>query len=119
MPGSSAAAREVEAHTNSDAHTPAYALSKAAVNALTRVLAPSLPRPERAGAGVWLSAVCPGDVRTRMCTSAEAVSPGEAARDVVWLALQPVCTQPNCDDADEPSLLATGRFWRDRRQITF
>lgn len=65
--------------------TPSYAISKAALNALTRLAAKALPPPEISG--VWLSAVCPGDVNTAMCTAPElAVSPAAAAVDVVWLA---------------------------------
>ena len=53
-------------------------MSKAALNALTRVQAAAAP-------GVWVGAVCPGDVLTRMATEEEratAVPPAEAARGV-------------------------------------
>lgn len=56
--------------------SPAYAVSKAALNALTRVQATAAP-------GVWVGAVCPGDVLTRMATEEEratAVPPAEARR---------------------------------------
>eukprot|EP00741_Cyanophora_paradoxa_P016828 tig00020943_g16252.t1 len=71
--------------------TPAYKLSKAALNAWTRVLAMAL----RAGAGaggrgphsIVVNAVCPGDVRTRMGPPHADVEPEEAAAGVVWAAL--------------------------------
>eukprot|EP00903_Cladosiphon_okamuranus_P010164 g9624.t1 len=82
--------------------TPAYSLSKAAVNAAVRTWAPRLARPAPAQpvgratggvvAGVRLVAVCPGDVLTRMTSAEElargdVVSPEEAAAAVVKIAL--------------------------------
>ncbi|MFE3140611.1 SDR family NAD(P)-dependent oxidoreductase [Streptomyces scopuliridis] len=60
--------------------TPAYAVSKTALNALTVLLA-----TETAGSGVLVNAVNPGLVRTRMRPDAERL-PEEAAADVVWAA---------------------------------
>ena len=92
--------------------TPAYALSKAALNALTRIAAAKLPAPE--SRGVRVSAVCPGDVLTRMCTEEYArnvaLLPSVAAEDVLWLAIAGL--QPN-------GIPASGRFWRARQQISF
>lgn len=98
--------------------TPAYSLSKAALNALTRIAAAELPRPELCG--VLISAVCPGDVSTRMCAAEhgeegneaphEILSPQHAARDVVWLA----AAGANPNDA---AALPSGRFWRAREEI--
>ena len=91
--------------------TPAYSISKAALNALTRIAAP----PETSG--VRISAVCPGDVLTRMCTDedtrASALLPDVAARDVVWLAASGLATD------DGRVSVSTGRFWRNRRTISF
>lgn len=90
--------------------TPAYGLSKAALNALTRVQAAAaggLPR------GVWVGAVCPGDVLTRMATAEErqcAVTPEEAARHVLELV----------EEARRPgSNMESGRFWRYAEEIPF
>ena len=65
--------------------TPAYSLSKAAMNAMTRVTGTSGACHEFANTRVI--AVCPGDVDTAMCTDlANAISPLGAADDVVWAA---------------------------------
>ena len=61
---------------------PAYALSKAALNAGSRILAAE-------EAGVWVGTVCPGDVRTRMC-----VDPEARARDHARTALAFPATAP-------------------------
>lgn len=92
--------------------TPAYALSKAGLNALTRIAAARLPAPEVCG--VRVSAVCPGDVLTAMCVEEEArrnaLTPEAAARDVAWLAVAGL---------DAARKLPSGRFWRARTQIGF
>ena len=91
--------------------TPAYAVSKAALNALTRITAARLA-PD---CGVRVSAVCPGDVLTRMLSDHEpearrrGIPPAAAARDVVRLAV-------NGLGADALPL-ESGRFWRHGRQI--
>ena len=86
--------------------SPAYAVSKAALNALTRVQAAAAP-------GVWVGAVCPGDVLTRMTTAEEravAVLPAEAACGVLRLVRE----------ARRPGgALPSGRFWRDGVEIPF
>jgi NAD(P)-dependent dehydrogenase (short-subunit alcohol dehydrogenase family) len=76
----------------------AYAVSKAALNALTRKLAAEVR------VDVKVNAVCPGWVRTDMGGSAAPRSPEEGADTIVWLATLP---------ADGP----TGGFFRDRRPI--
>lgn len=75
--------------------TPAYSVSKAALNALTVLLA-----QETAGTGVLVNAVNPGLVRTRMRPDAER-RPEEAAADVVAAATLP-------DDAQSGVFLRSG-----------
>lgn len=79
--------------------TPAYRTSKAALNALTRMVSAACR-----GRGVLVNALCPGWVRTRM-GGANAARPVEQGADtVVWLASLP---------ANGP----TGGFFRDRAPI--
>jgi NAD(P)-dependent dehydrogenase (short-subunit alcohol dehydrogenase family) len=79
------------------ARTPAYATSKAALNALTRVLAAELR-----GSGVLVNAVCPGWTATDMGGGGRPVADG--ARGVVWAATLP-------DDGP------TGGFFRDGQPL--
>jgi len=76
----------------------AYRVSKLALNALTRILARSLPRGQR------VNAVCPGWVRTRMGGSGASRSLERGASGIVWAATL---------GADGP----TGGFFRDGRPI--
>lgn len=79
--------------------SPAYRLSKTALNAVTRILAAEL-----SGRGVAVNSVCPGWVRTDM-GGASATRPVEkGAETIVWLALQ---------GPGGPS----GGFFRDRQPI--
>lgn len=65
-----------------EANAAAYRISKAALNALTRIVAADL-----ASAGdIKVNAVCPGWVRTRMGGPDAEISPEEAASHVVWAA---------------------------------
>ena len=80
-------------------YAPAYSMSKAALNAFTRLLA-----AETAGAGVLVNSVDPGWVRTRMGGSNAPRSVEQGADTVVWLATLP---------AKGP----TGGFFRDRKEI--
>jgi NAD(P)-dependent dehydrogenase (short-subunit alcohol dehydrogenase family) len=79
------------------AGTPAYATSKAALNALTRVLAGEL-----SGTGVLVNAVCPGWTATDMGGGGRPVPEGAAS--VVWAVTLP-------DDGP------TGGFFRDGRPL--
>jgi NAD(P)-dependent dehydrogenase (short-subunit alcohol dehydrogenase family) len=78
---------------------PAYRVSKAALNALTRVLA-----AEVRGTGVLVNAACPGWVETEMGGATAPRSVEEGADTPVWLA--------TLDDFGP-----TGGFFRDRLPI--
>lgn len=76
-----------------------YRLSKAALNAATRVYANEL-----AGKGIQVYALCPGWVRTRMGGDSAARSPEEGADTAIWLA------------TGEPAP-ESGLFYRNRKPI--
>ena len=82
-------------------YAPAYSMSKAALNAFTRILAETYR-----GTGILVNAVDPGWVRTDMGGASAPRSPEEGADTIVWLATLP---------ADGP----TGSFFRDRRPIAW
>ena len=65
--------------TTMDASMPAYNVSKAALNAITRVLAADLP-------GLLVNSVCPGWVRTDMGGAGASRSVEEGAASVLWAA---------------------------------
>ena len=79
--------------------TPGYSASKAALNALTRLLAAEL-----AGSGILVNSVCPGWVATDTRGGGRPVSEGAAG--VVWAATLP-------DDGP------TGGFFRDGRALAW
>ena len=79
--------------------TPGYSASKAALNALTRLLAAELK-----GSGVLVNSVCPGWVATDMGGGGRPVSEGAAG--IVWAATLP-------DDGP------TGGFFRDGRALAW
>jgi NAD(P)-dependent dehydrogenase (short-subunit alcohol dehydrogenase family) len=64
--------------------TPAYAVSKVALNALTRMLAEELR-----GEGVLVNSVCPGWVATEMGGPDAPRAVEEGAASVVWAATLP------------------------------
>jgi NAD(P)-dependent dehydrogenase (short-subunit alcohol dehydrogenase family) len=78
---------------------PAYRVSKAGLNALTRIFANELQ-----GTGVKVNAVCPGWVRTDMGGANATRSVEESVATTIWLATLP---------DDGPS----GGLFRDRRPI--
>jgi NAD(P)-dependent dehydrogenase (short-subunit alcohol dehydrogenase family) len=79
----------------------AYSLSKTALNAVTRQLAAAM-----IGDRVLVNSVCPGWCRTEMGGTNAPRSPEEGASGIVWLA-----TEAPTD--------ATGKFWRDGREIAW
>lgn len=78
---------------------PAYRVSKAALNAVTRILA-----HETMGTNIRVNSMCPGWVRTDLGGSEAERSVAEGADTAVWLA-----TLPGGDP--------TGGFFRDREKI--
>lgn len=87
--------------TDTSGYAPAYSISKAAVNMLTRKLAVTTP-----GHDIKINAMCPGWVRTDMGGAGAPRSPEDAVDTLVWLATLP---------PDGP----TNGFFRDRRPIAW
>jgi NAD(P)-dependent dehydrogenase (short-subunit alcohol dehydrogenase family) len=87
--------------TETSSYAPAYSISKAALNMLTRKTAIAAGRGD-----IKVNAMCPGWVRTDMGGPAAPRSVAEAADTLVWLATLP---------ADGP----TNGFFRDRRPISW
>jgi NAD(P)-dependent dehydrogenase (short-subunit alcohol dehydrogenase family) len=83
------------------AGTPAYRISKTALNALTRIVA-----AEFHGSNILVNSMCPGWVRTAMGGDGAPRTPEQGADTALWLATLP-------DDGP------TGGFFRDRKQIAW
>ncbi len=81
--------------------SPAYRVSKTALNALTRILASELR-----GSGILVNSVSPGWVRTDMGGSVASRSVEEGADTPIWAATLP-------DNGP------TGGFFRDRRPVSW
>ncbi len=81
------------------AGTPAYRVSKTALNALTRTLAAEL-----AGSGILVNSMCPGWVKTDMGGASAPLTVEQGADTAVWLATLP--------DGGP-----TGGFFRERKPI--
>jgi NAD(P)-dependent dehydrogenase (short-subunit alcohol dehydrogenase family) len=81
-----------------DGWSPAYCISKTALNGVTSQLAPPHCR------SFAVNSVCPGWVRTDMGGQGATRSVEEGADTIVWLA------------TDAPQEL-TGKFFRDRKEI--
>jgi NAD(P)-dependent dehydrogenase (short-subunit alcohol dehydrogenase family) len=82
-----------------DGWSPAYCISKTALNGVTAQLATALPK-------FAVNSVCPGWVRTDMGGQGATRSVEEGADTIVWLAV------------DAPQKL-TGKFLRDRKEISW
>lgn len=96
---------DVESGTHEQRGWPssAYGVSKAALNALTRVLARELANDPRE---ICVNAACPGWVATRMGGESAPKTPAEGADTPVWLAL-------------EASSELKGLFFRNRTSVPF
>jgi NAD(P)-dependent dehydrogenase (short-subunit alcohol dehydrogenase family) len=81
--------------------TPAYSVSKVALNALTKVLAGELK-----GSGILVNSVCPGWVRTEMGGANAPRSVEQGAASILWAALLP-------DDGP------TAGFYRDGKPLAW
>jgi NAD(P)-dependent dehydrogenase (short-subunit alcohol dehydrogenase family) len=79
--------------------SPGYRVSKAALNALTRMLSAEL------GGAIKVNSVCPGWVKTDTGGAGASRTPQQGADTIIWLAALPAKEAP------------TGKFLRDREPI--
>jgi NAD(P)-dependent dehydrogenase (short-subunit alcohol dehydrogenase family) len=93
--------------TSMSAFMPAYNVSKAALNAITRVLADDLARD-----GILVNAVCPGWVATDMGGRGAPRTPEQGAASILWAV-----DLPDGGTSDDPAAGATGGFFRDGRRL--
>ncbi|KAJ8752682.1 hypothetical protein K2173_005571 [Erythroxylum novogranatense] len=82
-----------------------YSVSKLAVNAFTRLIAKILA-DRTDGKKIYINCYCPGWVKTAMTDWAGNISVEEGADTGVWLALL-------------PDLAVTGKFFAERREVSF
>ena len=80
---------------------PSYCLSKLALNGATIMLAQSLHAK-----GIVVNSICPGWVRTDMGGASAPRSPEQGADTAIWLATE----APRSE---------SGKFWRDRKVVSF
>ena len=85
--------------TSMSTYAPAYSISKAALNAITKQYAAALEKKN-----IAVNSVCPGWVRTDMGGMNASRSVKKGAETIVWLA------------TDAP-INKTGLFWRDKKII--
>lgn len=83
------------------ANVPSYCLSKLALNGATMMLAEAL-KPKR----IAVYAMCPGWVRTDMGGNSAPRTPEQGADTAIWLAT-------------EASTSLSGKFFRDRQEISY
>lgn len=87
--------------TGLDAEVPSYCLSKLALNGATIMLADAL-RSRRIG----VYAICPGWVKTDMGGASAPRTPEQGADTAIWLAT-------------EASLQQSGKYFRERKEISY
>jgi NAD(P)-dependent dehydrogenase (short-subunit alcohol dehydrogenase family) len=97
-------------HTAAGFPSNAYGVSKALLNAFTRVLAREL-----AGSSRRVNAVCPGWVKTRMGGSAAPRSLEQGASGIVWAAR----LGDEADESQAGNAAPNGGFFRDARAIAW
>jgi len=80
-----------------------YKVSKALLNSYSR----HLEKHVTGHRGIFLTSICPGWVKTRLGGDRAPRTVQQGADTPVWMSLQPLSTFPS------------GKFWRDRAEITW